>query len=153
MKQAYPYPFQPIINREFRAREDELRESGEFPLESIWQAINLKIFLGLACRDQVLLGSSVGCSMDEKRYIRSEFFPKPREKQKCLFSGVVCGTGRQFPSTGMRLLALKRGMCWPVCTREAEVLGVMKPILSLSILLVLSVKIILPLSTPPVDGR
>jgi hypothetical protein len=91
--------------------------------------------------------------MDEKRYIRSEFFPKPREKQKCLFSGVVCGTGRQFPSTGMRLLALKRGMCWPVCTREAEVLGVMKPILSLSILLVLSVKIILPLSTPPVDGR
>jgi hypothetical protein len=46
MKQAYPYLFQPIINHEFRAREDELQETGEFPLESIWQAINPKYFLG-----------------------------------------------------------------------------------------------------------
>jgi hypothetical protein len=94
MKQAYPYPFQPIINREFRAREDELRESGEFPLESIWQAINLKIFLGLACRDQVLLGSSVGCMYGRKAVHSKRIFSEATRKAKMLvfWGGVRDGT-------------------------------------------------------------
>ena len=63
---------------------------------------------------------------------------------------MVCGTAisiYRYASLGFET--------WDVLAslpREAEVLGVMKPTLSLSIYVVLSVKIILPLSTP-VDGR